>query len=136
MTTTNEPVYAINGKKIAFPAATKFDELFSSATPKTGGIGDQSPTLYTGRAWDGRRFYLTGYCFRSAPFAAWNVTAAAPVLEYVKDNVLHCGNDRMYFELVQWDDGKTLVVAQHNVICGNHYLAVIDTASVPAYERG
>src|SRR5205807_9812344 len=36
-----------------------------------------------------------------------------------------------FFEIVDWDDGRALVILSHNVIIGSHYLAIIDANTLP-----
>lgn len=118
-------------KKIVFPAVTDFAELFPSVNLSPTG---SAPTLYKAKSWcKESMFYLTGYLAVSAPSKNYSahVTPSPALLEYLKTNVLHCGNDRMYFEVIGRAGGKALVIAQHNVICGNHWLAEVDAATVP-----
>lgn len=118
-------------KPLAFPAVKDFAELFP--TVKLNPTGD-APTLYKAKSWcKESMFYLTGYMMVSATGKHYSahVTPSPMVLEYLKTNVLHCGNDRMYFEVIGRAGGKALVIAQHNVIIGNHWLAEVDAATVP-----
>lgn len=54
------------------------------------------------------------------------------VADYIRGHMIAAGvNDRISFELIEREDGKTLVVARNSVIIGSRWLALIDTDTVP-----
>ena len=126
-----ERLTELNGRKVAFPDVNGFAGLFPVVGPAEG----NAAVLAESVGWGGKRerTYLTGFLIVSGqlPYRSLHVRPAPVVLDYFRDHVLHCDRDRMYFEVVGWDDGRALVVLQHNAIIGNHYLAVIDAATIP-----
>jgi len=57
------------------------------------------------------------------------------VLQKIRENMLPVDNDRLYFEIVEWEkDGLALVIVKHNQILGQRYIALVDAASLDTIE--
>lgn len=123
----------LNGRKIAFPDAKSFHDLFDDVRP----YKYPSPTLLTLRAWDGANFRVSGYLsVNDDRYRSFNVRAKPYVLEWIMDdaNMLHTSRDTVHFEIVVWGgdhEGEALVILQYNQIIGSHYLAVIKADTIP-----
>lgn len=63
--------------------------------------------------------------------ASMAVRCADWVLSRIKEGTIVIGDDRMSFEIVDHDNGYSLVIAQHGQICGSVWLAYIRTDSIP-----
>lgn len=53
------------------------------------------------------------------------------VMDCIKRHTIIIGGDRMSFEIVNHDNGHSLVIAQHGSIIGSVWLAYIRTDSIP-----
>lgn len=135
---TAEKKTELNGRKIVFPDVTTFAELFPTHEP----FKSPAKTLLTLPSWEAgtwsdrsRRttFKVSDYCSIDGPkgYSGLHVTTTQAVLDWIENNMLPCSNDTTHFEVRFWDDGRALVSISHGVIIGSHYLAVIDSASVP-----
>jgi len=57
------------------------------------------------------------------------------VLQKIRESMLPVDNDRLYFEIVEWEkDGLALVIVKHNQILGQRYLALVDAASLDTFD--
>lgn len=45
-------------------------------------------------------------------------------------------DDRMTYQLIQWDERKALFICQHSSIIGSRWVAVIDPSTIPADVKG
>lgn len=63
------------------------------------------------------------------------VRCAGWVLSRIREGTIVIGGDRMHFEIVDHDNGYSLVTAQHGQICGSVWLAYIKTDSIPNGAR-
>lgn len=59
------------------------------------------------------------------------VSCADWVLSRIRERTIIIGNDRMSFEIVDHDNGYSLVIANHSQILGSVWLAYIRTDSIP-----
>lgn len=123
-------------RKLVFPAAKSFLDLFEDAKLYDGQTSrvflDLPETMREPRE-RARRFKLTSYCMVDGGdgHKSLDVTPKQVVIDFVRDNALHVGNDSMYFEIVVRSDGEALVIAQHGQIIGSHWLALIDAETIP-----
>jgi len=118
-------------KEIYFPEAKRLGDLFSEVKPYTG----QSrviKTLTEGVDECRVRSYctVTGVNGRDA----LDVTPTKKVLDFIEQNMLII-EPGTYFEMVQRDNGETLVMVKCDSIIGSRWLAVIPSTEVPAYTR-
>lgn len=129
----------LHGKKIGFPEAKALADLFSDVRKPEG----ESPIVAEWPSWEagtwsdrsGRtKSRLAGYLSVRDPYRWYHVTPRPEVVEYVRENMLHCSNDTITFEAVVWDDGRALVIARYGQIIGSHYLAIIDASTIPVAE--
>lgn len=56
------------------------------------------------------------------------------VIDAIKAKTIIVPHDRMSFEIVDHDNGWSLVIAQHSQICGNVWLAYIRTETIPSFK--
>lgn len=61
----------------------------------------------------------------------FSVSCADWVLSRIRERTIIIGSDRMSFELVNHDNGWTLVTANHSCISGSVWLAYIKTSTIP-----
>ena len=61
------------------------------------------------------------------------VEVTPEALQWIKDNLLHIEYDRIYFELVAFDDGTAVIWAKYNKIIGEYKLAEV---SVDEIKKG
>ena len=130
---TAEKMTELNGRKIAFPDARSLADLFDDVIQIDPRSGLQAPTVATFPSWDkGNRSksYLSGYMTVGAGHS-FHVKPKSEVVEFIRNNMLHGSNDRIYFRVVVWENGEALVMAEYNQIIGSSYLAVIDAATIP-----
>jgi hypothetical protein len=129
-------VAELHGRKIAFPEAKSLADLFSEIKAPEG----TAPIIATFPSWEagtwsdrgGRsKSYVQGWLNVSEPRRSFHVQAKPEVIDWIRDNMLHGKNDRVYFEAHIWDDGRALVTAQYNQIIGSAYLAIIDAKTIP-----
>ncbi len=55
------------------------------------------------------------------------------VLEVIGREMLAIDRDRIYFEIITFDDGTSTVYAKYNQILGSHKLANIHTDTIPTF---
>lgn len=55
-------------------------------------------------------------------------------LEAVMDHTIVVEHDRMSWEIVEWQDGRALVLCHHSTILGSVWLAIIDAKTIPKEE--
>jgi len=57
------------------------------------------------------------------------------VLQKIRENMLPVDNDRLYFEIVEWENsGLALILVKHNQILGQRYIALVDAASLDTID--
>lgn len=113
-------------RKILQPHVTTFAEVFPSFRPY-----DSRETCLQ---WivDGRdKMAVSSYCVIREPHQSLNVTLADWILSRIRESMLLIPNDRLFFEIVNHDNGWSLVVVSHGVIIGSRWLAYIKTDSLP-----
>lgn len=132
-------------RHIAFPDVESFLDLFPTSQPYDSKAA--LPSLLTLPSWESGTwsdkarktvFQVGGYCIarRNGNFGSFQVTSISELLkEYIRNNVLHCSNDRMHFEVVFWNNNRAAIYLQHGVIIGSHTLAVVDASTIPNYEE-
>lgn len=126
-------------RPIAFPDVRDFAQLFTLTTK------DAEGDIWRGEDYNvktGKRFQTS--C-RIGPFCGISgkggyrhlyVKASDAVLEYIKANTIFCGSrDAITFKIVVRDDGEALVCADHNLILGSVWLALIDPSTIPEEEE-
>lgn len=116
--------------QVAFPDVTKFAELFPSVATYDAWKATSKNLLP-----DGKLGNLSSYLAISGPSGhrSLNVVEVSPsVVDYFTEHVLVINDDALHFDLTELEDGKTLVCLQHNQIIGSHWLAYIETDSIPA----
>jgi len=67
------------------------------------------------------------------PRTSLDVTLTPQAVETIRANTLHIDRDTISVEVIVWDDGRALVVAQHSNIIGGTWLAKIDASTIPAF---
>ena len=128
------------GKPIAFPDAKVFGDIFNEVKTEQG---DVNPYLRP------QPFYLHGsdgklvrdqytvpvgpYCSvhtRDNGYESIYVGVNREVQEYLKGHLLPIQYDSPSYQIVQWDDGRALVLVRYSQILGSRYLAIIDGKTV------
>jgi hypothetical protein len=119
-------------KPLAFPSVKSFGELFTHAQRwSSADLNARGTRLARG----GREANtVSGYLTLSGQGRreSMKVTPSAKVLSYLSENMLAL-KDSLYFEVHLRDDGA-LVVAKHNKIIGDRWLAMIDSSTIPSFE--
>lgn len=120
---------------VAFPDVKRFDQLFTGAGPWAG-PSKPAPRLMRFRGWAGKGWSEVSGYVHDRDGNSLSVTGVSLELRnYLETTILHVPNDSIYFELIRRDDGTALVTAQYNVIIGSRWLAVIDAATIPAFDK-
>ena len=57
------------------------------------------------------------------------------VLDFIEQRMIRVDYDSISFNIVTWDDGRALVVAQYSQIIGSHYVAIIDASTIPDHMK-
>jgi len=63
-------------------------------------------------------------------FSMW-VRPSDFIASFIIESMLMITGDNIWFEIIGYEDGTALVVANYNVILGSRWLAVIDAATIP-----
>ena len=144
-------------KPIAQPHVTTFNEVFDSAAlydSKNGGH-NFAPRYITAQNVAGNLYKDVSALFRNktpavshpdetmavGPYCMYrdhynksmSVSCADWVLSRICERTIIIGDDRMSFELIDHDNGWTLVTANHSCILGSVWLAYIKTDSIPKF---
>lgn len=123
-------------------------DIFTTETIREG-YGAKSETLYT---WHWRETYYTktnkrrtrATDMRMSSYVsvdsarhrlALDVTLTEQCLDAIKARALPVPWDTINLQCNLWTDGETLVSYHHSQIIGGSWIAVIDTASIPASVR-
>ena len=146
-------------REIAQPHVTRFSEVFEDSAPYNVMTGKSkhpfAPRTLTGRAiatelYDDCKAIMTGrdkprhtdktmqvgpYCQRRDG-GSFSVRCADWVLSRIAERTIIVPGDRMSFEIVDHENGWSLVVANHGSILGSVWLAYIKTDSIPSLEAG
>lgn len=128
----------LHGRKIGFPQARSFADIFASAEPYNA----KAPPLAVVESWEcgtwsdkqrQTRTEIGGYCAIDGQTErrSLSVSVKPEVLEWIKANMLMGPHERITFAVHVWDDGRALVAANYSQISGGSYLAIIDVATVP-----
>lgn len=114
-------------KEIYFPDVKRLDDLFSEVKPYAG-KSRVIKTLTDGLDDCVVRSYctVTGVNGRGA----LDVTPTKKVLDFIEQNMFRI-YPGMYFEMVQRDNGETLVMVKYDSIIGSRWLALIPSTEVP-----
>lgn len=111
---------------------SKFDEIFSSWVDRTRRIGEYSFHLPWPVVADRGGMHFSSFCtVELASRRFYEVVARDEVLDLVCKHTIVIPDDTMYFKIIDWKDGRSLVTCDHNQIIGGVWLAIIDTASIP-----
>jgi hypothetical protein len=138
----------LNGRKIYFPEAKSFADIFSSAESRDVRLGAQYPDIGNVSFMDSkfpkrgngpmrkvRTYYvISSYCSihgLDGRYDSVSVDLQPVVREWIERNVLAVEYDRISFQVNIWDDGRALISAQHSKIIGSYYLAIVDATTVP-----
>ena len=132
-TTTIDRLEIIKGlyKPVAQPHAETFQECFDAFERYTTDTKIEPRYLVDGK----ERMHVGPYCVWRDHYRSFAVRCADWVLSRIRERTILVDNDRMHFELVDHDNGYTLVVASHGQIIGSLYLAYIRTDSIPVLEE-
>jgi hypothetical protein len=133
-------------KKILMPEWTRFSDLFTGARPWSQG---QKPALATLRSDQYTKPYRCGHGARPAydhmrigrycpvigppKYRSLEITGITPaLLALIERTMVIVDNDETNFEII-WrsNNKKALVTINHGQIIGNHWLAEIDTSTIP-----
>ena len=141
-------------KEIAQPNVTTFAEVFEDFAPYDVMDSKQKhqfePRRITGQAigtnlFDDVKAIMNGrkckshpdHSMQVGPYCSrrdgdsFSVRCADWVLSRIRERTIIVPNDRMSFELVDHDNGWTLVIVNHGQILGGVWLAYIKTDSIP-----
>jgi hypothetical protein len=122
-------------RTVGFPNAKRFDELFTLTTKDDEGV------WWSGEEFDVKKGKLVKARCRIGTFCAvsgksryhFHVKPTAEVIEHIKANTIFCGvRDSISFKAVIRDDGTALLIAEHSLIIGSVWLALVDASSLPA----
>lgn len=130
----------MSGTREPITALTKFDEIFSSYTDRTNEIrhGMTWPILETRG-----KMEISSFCTvemknadpdedtRNYDRRFLQVKVPPAVLDKVFQSTVCIEYDQMYWQVIDWGNGKSLVTCSHNKIIGSVWLAVIETSSIP-----
>jgi hypothetical protein len=111
-------------KPLACPKVTTFAELF----PKSAKY-EYPKTKFPKRV-ASNGMLVGNYCMHRDG-ESLDVQCADFVIEAIGQRTISIANDELYFDLVDHNNGWTLVVVNYNQIIGNFYLAYIKTDSIP-----
>lgn len=118
-------------KEIYFPEAKRLSDLFSEVKPYLG----QSRVIKT--LTDGMdECRVRSYCTVTGANGrgSLDVTPTKKVLDFIEQNMFVI-DPGVHFEMVQRDNGETLVMVKYDSIIGSRWLAVIPSTEVPAYAQ-
>lgn len=65
------------------------------------------------------------------PYQSWAVVPRPETVAAVKPNMLSIYGDSLSWEIVNHDNGFSLVIIRHSCIIGSRYVAYVRSASVP-----
>ena len=106
------------GKTLAFPDMTDFSELFGNQEPKQNyEFAEKS--------------VISNWLLFSDHHSEYR-QPTDKTLQYVRANMLPVDYDSIYFEVINREDGTSLVTAKYNQILGSRWLAFVDTETIPA----
>lgn len=153
MTTTEQYKHEASGaflyRELAQPHVETFSEVFEAWKPYAKGAFE--PRYISGQAiadnlWRDVKATMNGnhgkrkhadqsmpvgpYCYRRDGDSL-SVRCADWVLSRIRERTIIIGGDPMSFDLVDHDNGWTLVTAHHSSIVGSVWLAYIRTSTIP-----
>jgi hypothetical protein len=115
------------GKPLAFPDVHDFHQLFTHVGPWSYSAKEQPPGVHSGGNVIGPFLTVSG---RDTDRRSYAVKPSAAVVSWLGSNLVVKG-DRIYFEVIVRSPSSALVVAKHNKILGDRWLALIDPSTIP-----
>ncbi len=121
-------------KNLAFPKITDIAELFTDIKPYSPKPGDPESL-----APSTKNFRISHFCSISnddpekrpqpdlGEHYALKVVPSRDLINFIINHMTLIDGDTMYFELIPYEDGTSLVVVKYNRIIGQRYLAVVKT---------
>lgn len=117
-------------RPMALPHLETFAELFTDAKPF------DAKTSFSDVEIPGRSQKIGSYiCWRDNYQSSMSGRPADTVLSRIVEGMIDVENDRTHFELVNHDNGWTLVLVSYGQILGSLWLAYIRTDSIPKSWR-
>lgn len=127
-------------RKLAFPNAKKFDDLFAEYSFDK----ETAPASVTFDFDDCDSMTDPAITMTIGPFCCirgndveyrsmW-VAAKEEVIEHIKSSAVMIADDTMDFKIVIRDSGEALVCVDHNRIIGGLWLALIDPETIPVED--
>lgn len=62
-----------------------------------------------------------------------DVVLTPQAIDAIRSNAIHIDRDTMNAEVIEWQDGRALVVIQRSQIIGSVWLAFVDASTIPAF---
>jgi len=124
----------------AFPEATTLDDLFEFVDLTTpNAYRTTTPVVWKARDalhedWN-LDINVGPYFSTHARNGTYKVGAVRPnarVMEYISQNMLPLKNDTLYFEAVETEGGRWLILVRYNVILGSRWLALLSAEAMRA----
>jgi hypothetical protein len=81
---------------------------------------------------------ISSYCHsrkQDGSFLTLYVKPKQFIINWIKENMLNIGYDNLYFEIVEHDDGKALLLIHYNLIIGSRWLTKINIDSIPTKQE-
>jgi len=114
------------GKHLIFPV-NRFDELFDDYRPWSQEDSFEPIQIHKQYV---ESMYIGSYCMLRGGNAL-RVKPNQKLVRGIEESMIAIEYERTHFEIIDHDDGRSLVVCSHGQIIGSRWLARIDSKTVP-----